>query len=281
MKPSGSLFLNLGDTYFRRSLVGIPHLVEAAAREDGWRVRNRIIWSKPNGVPAPHKDRLANRHEVLLHLTGSQRYYYDLVGFCEYLGVRSPGGDVWEIKPSRHIGEHAATFPLELAKRVISLACPIQVCRRCGLPRLRCVERSMDLDTSRQQARRALQLVREHGLTADHLAAIRATGIADAGKGARLQDITGKNRQHIHILATEAKTVLRGYFREFTFARPLTVGFTRCSCAKGWTPGLTLDVFAGTCTTLLAARQLGRHSIGVDLKRWTEDPKPTRKDVLA
>ena len=268
LKPTGSLFLNIGDSYHNRSLVGIPFLIEQAAREDGWRLRNRIIWSKPQGVPTPHRDRLANRHEFVLHFTGPGSYFYDTVGLSEYLDTRSPGGDVWEIAPARHLGEHPAAFPEDLAARIVALACPGKVCRRCGRPRERLTERGSELDLTRQQARRALELAEEHGLTAEHLAAIRATGISDAGKGARLQGGARLNSERVRHLAAEAKEALRGYFREFTFARPVTTGFTRCPCAKGWNPGLVLDVFAGTGTTLRAAAAAGRRAIGIDLQRW-------------
>lgn len=270
LKPTGSLFLNIGDTYFRRSLVGIPFLVERAAASDGWRVRNRIVWAKPRGVPTPHRDRLANRHEVILHLAGPQRYYYDLDGLCQQLGTRFPGGDVWEIAPGRHRGSHPAAFPDELARRVVALACPSQVCKRCGAPRHPISTRTQELDLSRQQARRAMEIATEHGLTAAHFAAIRATGISDAGKGARLQRGGDQNTEEVRTLAREAKTVLGGYFREFTFGGRSVVGRTKCPCSKGWTPGTVLDVFAGTATTLRAAAFLGRHSVGVDLGAGTE-----------
>jgi DNA modification methylase len=91
LKPTGSLFLNLGDTYYKRTLVGIPGLIESAARADGWLLRNRVIWAKPAGLPSPHKNRLANRHEVVLHLTRDRSYFYDLDGLCEHLGRASNG----------------------------------------------------------------------------------------------------------------------------------------------------------------------------------------------
>lgn len=268
VKPSGSVFLNLGDTYHRRSLVGVPHVIESAAREDGWRVRNRIIWAKPNGVPTPHLDRLTNRHEVILHLTGQGPYFYDLDALCRQLGTRSPGGDFWEMKAARHLGEHPAAFPDELASRVISLGCPERVCRQCGKPRSRIAKRSMDLDLTRPQARRALELFKAARLTRRHLNAIRATGISDAGKG-RLQQGGRKNDRAVQRLANEAKKALRGYFREFTFARRVTVGFTSCRCRKGWEAGLVLDAFAGTGTTIRVAESMKRRAVGLDLLSWS------------
>jgi DNA modification methylase len=268
LKPTGSLFLNLGDTYHRRSLAGIPYVIENAAREEGWRVRNRIIWAKPNGVPSPHQDRLPNRHEVVLHLTGEGKYYYDLNALSQHQGTRFPGGDIWEIGSARHVGSHPAAFPSELAARVIALACPTHVCRRCGRPRMPISGRTIELNPNRPQAQRALQLYVEHGLTKKHIAAIRATGISDAGKAKRLQTGSNGNSSGTVQLAREAKKALGGYFREFTFGRRMTIGHQGCGCGKGWQPGLVLDVFAGTGTTVLTAWQMNKRAIGIDLLSW-------------
>lgn len=61
-----------------------------------------------------------------------------------------------------------------------------------------------------------MALAKEHGLTEAHFAAIRATGISDAGKAAKLQ---AKNTPEVKRLAKQAKRILRGYFREFTYGR--------------------------------------------------------------
>ena len=79
-------YFYIGDTYYKRSLAGIPGRVEAAAEDDGWFLRNRIIWAKEGGMPEPAKNRLANRHEYILHLTPTQDYYYDINGYAEVFG---------------------------------------------------------------------------------------------------------------------------------------------------------------------------------------------------
>ncbi|MBS2533841.1 site-specific DNA-methyltransferase [Catenulispora sp. NF23] len=81
LRPTGSIFLNIGDSYYGNSLAGIPGRIEAAAVDNGWLVRNRIIWAKDDGMPEAVKNRLASRHEYVLHLTRSMDYYYDLFGY--------------------------------------------------------------------------------------------------------------------------------------------------------------------------------------------------------
>jgi len=109
LKPSGTCWLNLGDSYagsgkgpegnlnkgetFRhleaktggivpsglkpKDLVGIPWRVAFALQADGWYLRSDIIWSKPNPMPESVTDRPTKSHEYLFLLTKSGRYFFD------------------------------------------------------------------------------------------------------------------------------------------------------------------------------------------------------------
>jgi len=116
LKPTGSFYLNMGDTYAgsncgshdhreksknfigreqysnkyrkaapqvgvsipRKSLCMVPERVALAMINEGWILRSKIIWHKPNPMPSPVKDRLNNTWEYLFHFVKKQRYYYDL-----------------------------------------------------------------------------------------------------------------------------------------------------------------------------------------------------------
>ncbi|MFT4086183.1 MAG: site-specific DNA-methyltransferase [Gordonia sp. (in: high G+C Gram-positive bacteria)] len=273
MRPTGSVFLNVGDTYYKKSLVGIPGRIEAAAVDNGWLIRNRIIWTKTTGMPEPAKNRLANRHEYVIHLAPKSNYYYDLHEYSETYGNGANPGDVWQINPERNMSAHLAPYPQELVRRAVMLGCPPQVCETCGEPRKRILERTRILDPSRPQAKRAMELADAAGLSDDHIRAIQATGVSDVGKATKFQNGTGRNSKSVQVLAAEAKDVLGGYFREFTFAKKVTSGWT--DCGHG-TParGVVLDPFVGTGTTLNAAVDLGRDAIGVDLVPMVAQQKP-------
>jgi DNA modification methylase len=281
LRPTGSLFLNIGDTYSRQGLAGIPGRIEVAATADGWILRNRIIWAKDAGMPDPVRDRLTNRHEYILHFAPRRDYYYDLFGYAEVYSNGANPGDVWSFRPERNMGAHLAPFPKEIVRRAIYLACPHEVCSQCGAPRRRILQRTSELDPDRPQARRALELAEQHGLTAEHIAAIQATGVSDAGKALKVQNGTGRNSAEVKRLAAEAKAVLGGYFREFTFARRKTVGWTDCGHGVPFTPGVVLDPFAGTGTTLQVAASLGRIGIGVDLAPILETSEPIRVEYAS
>ena len=86
LKPTGSLWLNLGDSFSRHAKFGAPPKGLLAAPErlllalmaDGWICRGKVIWSKPNPMPSSVTDRLNMTYEVVYHLVRSPRYYFNL-----------------------------------------------------------------------------------------------------------------------------------------------------------------------------------------------------------
>lgn len=78
LKDSGTLWLNLGDKYSKGNLLGMPWRVAIALQNNGWILRNDIIWHKPNAMPHSAKNRLTTDHEYLFFFTKSPKsYYYD------------------------------------------------------------------------------------------------------------------------------------------------------------------------------------------------------------
>lgn len=66
-----------------KNLRGIPWRVAFALQDQGWILRNDIIWSKPNGMPESVADRLSSRHEHLFMLSKERRYWFDLTPIRE------------------------------------------------------------------------------------------------------------------------------------------------------------------------------------------------------
>jgi DNA modification methylase len=120
LRPDGVLFLNLGDTYANdakwggstggkhatalhgntsvgrgkkhtgfkaKDLIGIPWRVALALQDDGWWLRNDVIWAKGNPMPEAVQDRFTRSHEYIFMLTKSQDYFFDADA------VREPAGD--------------------------------------------------------------------------------------------------------------------------------------------------------------------------------------------
>jgi len=78
LKDTGSLWLNLGDKYNKGNLMGMPWRVALALQDEGWILRNDIIWHKPNAMPHSAKNRLTTDHEYIFFFTKKPKdYYYD------------------------------------------------------------------------------------------------------------------------------------------------------------------------------------------------------------
>ena len=77
LSKTGSLWLNIGDKYLDKDMVGLPWMVALALKQDGWILRNDVIWNKMKGTQSS-KDRLRNTHEYLFHFVKSKSYYYDM-----------------------------------------------------------------------------------------------------------------------------------------------------------------------------------------------------------
>ena len=74
----GTLWLNLGDSYGKaKNLLGIPWRVAFALQDDGWTLRQEVIWAKRNCLPDPAIDRPARAHEHVFLFSKRPRYWYD------------------------------------------------------------------------------------------------------------------------------------------------------------------------------------------------------------
>jgi site-specific DNA-methyltransferase (cytosine-N4-specific) len=72
-----------------KNLLGMPWRVAFALQEDGWVLRNAIIWHKPNAMPQSVRDRLSNRYELIFLLVKQRHYQFDLDPIREpYTGDR-------------------------------------------------------------------------------------------------------------------------------------------------------------------------------------------------
>ena len=78
LRPDGSLWLNLGDTYENKDLQQIPARVAIELQNRGWILRNRVTWAKPNPMPQSVKDRLNDTTEAVFHFVKNKSYWYEL-----------------------------------------------------------------------------------------------------------------------------------------------------------------------------------------------------------
>jgi DNA modification methylase len=60
-----------------KDLMGMPWRLAFALQDDGWYLRQDIIWAKPNPMPESTRDRCTKAHEYIFLLSKSRRYFYD------------------------------------------------------------------------------------------------------------------------------------------------------------------------------------------------------------
>lgn len=285
LRDDGVLWLNLGDSYAQdskwggasgnknahsaagglprqrtitglrdKSLIGIPWRVAFALQDEGWYLRQEVIWAKGNPMPESVRDRPTRSHEQVFLLTKSPRYFYDASAVAEpavkgasgstfHLGKTGANGlgrvstkervdaetrnrrSVWHINSRPFKEAHFATFPPDLAEVCILAGTSPQACDVCGAAWVRQTVRG--------------DPVQQHWAPGTQ----EKIHIAQGAHGATSVLNTGFVRPHI------------------------TTGWAAtCSCGGGGGGHcVVLDPFAGAGTVALVASRLGRASIGIEL----------------
>lgn len=273
-----------------KDLAGIPWRVALALQADGWWLRNDIIWHKPNPLPESVTDRCTKAHEYIFLLTKSPRYYMDMeavkessanVGggpFSDRYAAAQPahGGKsqyrsrtdsfkrdnskrsqpiigqgygthrpdreesewdiatrnrrtIWTVSTRSYPGAHFATWPEALVEPMIKAGTSeYGVCPTCGAPWQRVVDKG-----------EAMQRWDNPNPVRPYEASSQVTGGAQ-----------GENGSTLHMIRPSS-----------------TAGWKPgCNCDEAEpVPAVVLDLFAGSGTTGVVSRRLGRHFIGLDL----------------
>ncbi len=251
LRRDGSFWLNIGDTYEGKNLCGIPWDVARSMQKDGWILRQAVIWDKVKGNPSTSKDKLRNMYEFVFHFVRENKYYFNLDT------IRNPPG-----KPYRKEGKIVTATGVtgEKYRQQIHLS-----------KALTDHERRMALAALEDTLRKV-----EAGVIPDFRMVIRGTQRAThsddpefSGRASELE------KRGFYVLPYHGKGSAPGnvwhiipedrWRKDAHFAvypKELCETPIKSTCPPG---GLVLDPFSGTGTTVLAALELNRRGIGIEI----------------
>jgi DNA modification methylase len=318
LKPSGTCWINLGDTYggssigksyakhkkgpnsilpdkvmysmpkvghsrgkYDKCLLMLPQRFGIEMINRGWILRNVIVWHKNNCMPSSARDRFTVDFEYVYFFVKAKKYWFDQDAVREPLSNSKSNMDrrkykpatnaiiknngtqtgvkpsnaynkyhstsrtkrcVWNINTHPNPEAHFATFPPKLVIPMIKVGCPQYVCKECGKGRKRIIDNSKRINTRPG----------------------KNTGNMKSGK-----NIDPNKELH--------NSDLSKYRQQIIYK---TTGWTDCGCNAGWKPGIVLDPFAGSGTTLKQAWKLGRSYIGFEIsKNYMEIIERTLNDT--
>lgn len=251
LKPSGSFWLNIGDSYQNKSLLGIPWRIALMMIDDGWILRNNVIWNKHKGGMNPNKDRFGSVFEDFFFFVKSEKYYFD--------------ADAVRSKPRQTKVKNGSV---------------VSATGVSGIRYKRQIELSTNLsDEEKKNASEQLEQVLNRirrGEISDFRMVIRneqRTTHSDSTKlSGRAKELKDKG---FYFLFYNPKGTMPGDVwdimpedtqrRKIHFApypEELCVIPIKSTCPQN---GVVLDPFSGTGTTMKVAYELGRKSIGIDL----------------
>lgn len=252
LKPTGSAWLNIGDSYLYKNLVGVPWRVALALTDTvGFTLRNDVIWHKVKGGPDNADDKLRNIHEHVFHF------------------VKQPKGYYYDVDAIRTTPKTA-----KVVKGAVVSATGVT-----GVRYARQLDLSTELtETEKSNAREALAHILDEiraGKLADFRMVIRGqqrSTHSDSEKvSGRARELQQKGFYFLKCHPNGAKPSdvwsiipedTQG--RETHFA-PFPMDLCRIPISATCPPGgIVLDPFCGTGTAMLVAMRMGRKSVGID-----------------
>lgn len=251
LKKDGSLWLNLGDKYHNKELMGMPWRVALSMMDKGWILRNDIIWDQMKGTQSA-KDRMRDVYEHIFHFVKSKKYYYN----HDEIRIKPVR------KPKKYNGEMISATGVSGKKY-----------------RKQITESVILTDDERINSMKALDdTIQEmqDGLIVDFRMTIRGeqrtfhsdkTSISGRAKeleskGYYILKMGANGHLPSDIWRIAPEDVWRKDAHYAVFPEELLLNPIKATCPEN---GIVLDPFSGTGSTVATALKLNRKGIGIDL----------------
>ena len=303
LKPGGSLWLNLGDSYSTgngaynigdkaqiegahaharpkrgtvegmpaKCLMMIPERVALALIERGWILRNRVVWAKPNGMPSSVQDRLATKHEALFHFVRQQQYFYDLDAIREPHAEASLKRVEYGLKHRHPDGVGVAIPPVDVERMGERFAHPggknpgdVWTIPTQPYPDAHFAVFPRELVRRPILATVPEQVCKSCGAGRERV--VERGELVPTVSGSNIST-TGQSgtRAGDTQAAMAARNFATGGGNSMPRRERTPTGWTDCGCGADFTAGTVLDPFFGSGTTGVMARSLMRKTVGVEL----------------
>ena len=283
-----------GGVYKAKDLVGIPWMVAFELRRRGWYLRSDIIWAKKNSMPEPFKDRPTKGHEYIFLLTKKPTYFYDRDGFHQPFAESSmsEAAEEYDGEGTKDYEEAGVQNPSDVKRRIVASM-------RKRMAESRLVDGVNQIING--SSIRTVWHIATKGYKGAHFATFTdeipmrciKLGTSEVGAcatcGTPYARVTrsegGGIGQDWHpdksLGNGRAQGIAATGLNDGTYRR-VRLGFQKeCSCdTEDIVPCVVLDIFAGSGTTMVVARKLGRRSIGIDLNaQYVEEIQEARPDI--
>lgn len=264
LTKDGSLWLNLGDKYYNKALMGMPWRVALAMMDKGWILRNDIIWDQMKGTQSA-KDRMRDVYEHIFYFVRSKKYYY-AHNEIRIQPIR---------KPKMYNGEMVSATGVSGKKY-----------------RKQIIESTVLTEKERASALNALNEILEdlaEGRAVDFRMTIRGeqrtfhsdkTTVSGRAKELELKGYyiikmgaNGHLPSDIWRIAPE--DIWRKDAHYAVFPEELLLNPIKATCPEN---GIVLDPFSGTGSTVATALKLNRRGIGIDLSEQYNEVAKRRID---
>lgn len=255
LKPAGSFWLNIGDSYLNKSLIGIPwRIALKMTDEQGWILRNSIVWNKVKGGLDNTQDRLGNVHEDIFHFVKTRKgYYYDANG------IRTEPGKAKVINGSivSATGVSGVRY-----KRQIELSTALTDGEKKAA--LEALEKTLDQISEGKIADFRMIIRGQQRATHSDSESVsgRARELKEKGFYFLMYHPNGSKPNDVWNILPEDTQKRSEHFAPYP--EDLCKIPILATCPQ---QGIVLDPFCGTGTTMLVAQALGRKSIGIDVSK--------------